>query len=479
MLNLEHRKSAVEKLLKSLGQEHVLRFWPELNEHHREALLAQTEDIDYADLARRIEMFRAGGISAKFSGHLTAPEYVALPQNPAGEGRFDNARHAGEELIGAGKIGIVMVAGGQGSRLGYEHPKGMYPIGPVTDRSLFQLHAEKIIARGKRAGGRIPWSIMTSETTHEETVAFFREKKFFGIAESDVMFFQQEMIPAIDRNGKLILAGKHQIFMNPNGHGGTLKAMKDEGVLDWFAAKGVTDAYYFQVDNAGLEVADPAFLGFHAMAEADMSNKALMKIAPEDKLGNYGIIEGKLSVIEYSDFDPELAKLRDANGQLVYRLGSPAVHILNLDFVRRLNEGVFALPYHVAEKSVQCINENGELVTPKEKNGIKFETFIFDALPLTRQWMILEMSREREWAPVKNATGIESPGSTREFLTEMYAAWLESAGVKIPRAAGKSKIKIEISPVFALDAAELKSKLNPKSVDPRHDIAIGPNGPVK
>jgi len=473
--DLEMRKCRIERELAALGQAHVFRWWPELSREGRERLLTQLEVLDLEGFRHRLQLLRTGGRGKKFIGKMTTPDYIRLPRTPEEKQRFAEARACGERLLSEGRVGVVMVAGGQGTRLGYHHPKGMFPIGPVTERSLFQIHAEKIIARGRRHGTSIPWCIMTSEATHAETVAFFEKNRAFGLAEKDLRFFRQEMIPAVDHEHRLILEAKDRIFCNPNGHGGTLKAMWEEGVVEWLERRGVTGVYYFQVDNAGLNLVDPVFLGFHHLAGAEMSCKALIKKAPEERLGIFGLVDGVLHVIEYSDFDPIMAAERDANGELVYCLGSPAVHTLSLGFIRRLNESGFALPYHIAEKTMPCIDERGQFV--ERKNGLKFETFIFDALPLAKKWVILEMDRQEEWAPLKNRDGDESPATVRAFLTETAARWLEAAGCRVPRIEGRPAVHIEISPLYALDAEELAQKLKGVRLNIKSDLVIGPEGP--
>ncbi len=476
MGDLEARKERIASALGEIGQGHVLRWWPELTVDRRAAFLDQLDAIDWDGFARRTELLRHESADEKFSEKLRTAPCVSLPVNEAEREQYLAARRRGEELIAAGRIGALMVAGGQGSRLGYNHPKGMYQIGPVTERSLFQIHAEKLLVRGRRAGVAIPWCIMTSSATHDETVAHFEERNYYGMDPADVRFFGQEMIPAVDRQRRLMLADKDRVFVNPNGHGGTLKALYDEGVLDWLAERGVTDAYYFQVDNCGLDVADPAFIGNHDIAGSEMSSKALRKTHAGEGLGVFGLVGDDVRVIEYSDLDARLADERDGDGELRYWMGSPAVHVLNLAFVRRLNEGGFKLPWHLAQKSISCIDEQGERVDDEEKNGVKFETFIFDALSFAANPLIFEMSRAEEWAPLKRPEGEESPATVRAFLHNLYADQLREAGVPLPEDyAGR----IEISPLFALDAEDIKAGLDPADIDLSGDILIGVDGIVR
>ena len=297
---------------------------------------------------------------------------------------------------------------------------------------------------------------MTSKLNYQDIKFFFKRNNHFGLNEEDIFFFQQEMIPAIDRKGRLILDAIDHIFMSPNGHGGVLKALWDSGAIENMKQRGVEDIFYFQVDNVLTKICDPVFIGYHILHNADMSNKIVQKKYPEEKLGIICKINGKTGVMEYSDLSREDMFARNTNGELKYSAGSIAIHMLSVAFVEKLNRGGFKLPYHVAEKTIPHLDKNGKYIIPSNKNGIKFEAFIFDALPYANRTMSLEVAREQEFSPVKNRQGVDSPMTTRQDMCNLYGRWLEYAGFKIPcDDRDNVTIKIEISPLYALDKEDL------------------------
>ncbi|HMC66880.1 MAG TPA: UDPGP type 1 family protein, partial [Gemmataceae bacterium] len=371
------------------------------------------------------------------------------------------------EALRRGQIAVLLVAGGQGSRLGFDHPKGMFPIGPVSNKSLFQIHAEKVLALRRRYAAPIPFLVMTSPATHAETEAFFREHRFFGLPSDDVHFFRQGTMPALDlATGKLLMEGPGRLFLSPNGHGGTLTALAESGLLSRLRQRGIRQVFYFQVDNPLVKVADPVFLGHHTAANAEVSSKIVPKESPTDKLGNLVLVDGRCSMIEYSDLPEELARRTDQQGRLRIWAGSPAIHIFSTDFLERVTggremAGPRLLPFHVARKKVPFVDEQGRRQEPQKENALKFEMFIFDALPLADRWTVVETSRREEFEPLKNATGRDSPETVRQAISNLAADWLERASVTVPRRPdGDAAFPLEISPLHALDAEELASKVN-------------------
>jgi len=376
--------------------------------------------------------------------------------------REAEARRRGEEALRRGQVAVLLVAGGQGSRLGFEHPKGMFPIGPVTDKSLFQIHAEKVLALRRRYGRPVPFLVMTSPATEAETELFFRQNRYFGLPASEVFFFCQGTMPALDlATGRLLLEAPGRLFTSPNGHGGTLTALADSGLLEQLRQLGISQVFYFQVDNPLVKVADPVFLGHHLAADAEVSLKIVPKEGPTDKLGNVVQVEGRCTIIEYSDFPEELGRQTDTTGRLRLWAGSPAIHIFDLAFLRRVTQDRAGLPYHIARKKVPYLDEGGHLVKPSQENALKFEMFIFDVLPLAQRWRVVETSRREEFMPLKNATGPDSPATVRQAISDLAADWLQKAGVAVPRRPdGSAAVPLEISPLYALDADELAAKVD-------------------
>ena len=458
--------SLVERLARH-GQEHLLRWWDDLDDSQRGRLTAEVAAIDLDQLDNLIvNLVKDEAQAAPPSEQVAAIDVIRLPQTDGERIAQRHVSEIGAGALAAGEVAVVLVAGGSGTRLGFDGPKGTYPIGPVSTSSLFQIHAEKVIATGRRYGKPIPVYVMTSPENHEATVAFFDENVRFGL--DHVRFFVQGQMPAVDReSGRALLAEKDHVALSPDGHGGTITALAapgDEGgpsCIDEMRSKGVRTLFYFQVDNPLVEIAAPAFLGYHNQAEAEISFKVIEKLFPDEKLGVVVSVEGRPRVIEYSDLPADLAERRGPEGSLELWAGSVAIHLLDLDFVARLAT-TSQLPFHRAVKVVASVDDSGKAVTPAAPNAVKFERFIFDALPLARKWALVETSRSKEFEPLKNATGPDSPATVRQRMSDRFGDWLERAGAVVPRRAdGSVPFGLEISPLFALDAAELKSKIEP------------------
>jgi len=448
-------------------QGHLLRWWDELTEAQRARLEGEIAAIDFEQLDGLIEDLVRGQAAAAVEPDKVRPiEVIRLPQTDGERVTRRRAIEVGADALAAGEVGIVLVAGGSGTRLGYDGPKGTFPIGPVSSASLFQIHCEKIVALGRRHGKVLPFYIMTSPENHEATVAFFEEHGRFGL--EHVRFFVQGQMPAVEKStGKVLMASKDHIALSPDGHGGTLAALAAPGpggspsCLDEMRERGIRTLFYFQVDNPLVQIADPAFIGLHRQAEAEMSFKIIEKLSPEEKVGVVVTVDGVPQVIEYSDLPPELAGRREPEGGLELSAGSIAIHVFERSFIERIIAQK-DLPFHRAIKKVPYIDETGQLVKPAEPNGVKFEQFIFDALPHAERWAIVETDRATEFEPLKNAVGPDSPATVHQRMSDLFGTWLEQAGATIPRRAdGSIPFGIEISPLFALDAHELKAKVEP------------------
>ncbi|HED53272.1 MAG TPA: UDPGP type 1 family protein, partial [Phycisphaerales bacterium] len=427
----------MRQALEAIGQEHLLRFADGLPSDRLHSLVEQIESLDLESLPSLVETYVKRAPVFELSGTVEPASYY-----PADAGGYDRDAftRAGEELLRNGKVACFTVAGGQGSRLGFDGPKGCYPAGAVTGKSLFQIFAEGILATGKKYGTPVPWLIMTSPLNHDATVSFFAKHDHFGLSPDDVFFFPQGTMPSFDmKTGRILLASPSDIATSPDGHGGSLKALRVSGALDALEDRGVEHISYFQVDNPLVKVADPLFLGLHASApdsSAEMSSKMLPKAYAEEKVGLFVKIDGRTQVVEYSDMPMEMQKQTNDDGSLVYLAGNPAIHAFSVSFVRKVNtDPDFRLPFHRAVKKIRHIDlETGEAISPSEPNGVKLEQFVFDALPFARDSIILETSREEEFAPIKNAEGIDSAESSARLQSARAARWLEAAGVRVPRA---------------------------------------------
>lgn len=449
--------------LKSHGQEHVLAGWEKLSHTERDALAAQVAAIDLA-LIRRLHGQREQA-QAVPSAERIAPAPVR-PHHAVSSAE----REAGQQALAKGEVAVLLVAGGQGTRLGFDKPKGMFPIGPVTNKSLFQIHAEKVLALSERYRKPVPFLIMTSKATHDDTVAYFDENRYFGMPKSEVYFFQQGTMPAVDLGtGKLLMEKRGVLFTSPNGHGGTLTALNDSGLLELMRKRGIRTFFYFQVDNPLVKIADPAFLGRHKAERSEASSKAIEKAYPKEKMGVFALVDGRCGIIEYSDMPDELLHATDAEGKLLHRAGNPAIHVFDIDFLTRVTQGELRLPYHLARKKVPHVDEQGNEVKPEKENALKFELFIFDALPMADRWVLQEALRREEFSPVKNAEGVDSPATAKRDLVNLAASWLEKAGAKVPRdKEGNAVVPVEVSPKFALDHHDLIERL------PQGTVVQGP-----
>jgi UDP-N-acetylglucosamine/UDP-N-acetylgalactosamine diphosphorylase len=437
------------------GQHHVLAWWDQLDGGQRRKLIEQLRSIDFAELKALFAL-------KEEKSSLPAEQRIApLPRPEDNAAERDQQRRLGEEALRRGAVAFLVVAGGQGTRLGFEHPKGMFPVGPVSNKTLFQIHTEKIVALRRRYGAPLPFLVMTSPATDEETRQYFQEQRYFGLPKDDVIFFCQATMPALDlQTGKLLMDSQAELFLGPNGHGGTLTGLADSGLLDALDRRGVRTISYFQVDNPLVALADRFFLGRHLAQRAEVSSKVIAKEKPTDKVGNFVLVDGRCSIIEYSDLPESLAVKADAQGRLLFWAGNPAIHLFDVAFLRKVTQGADRIPWHLARKKVPYVDEQGQRVEPAKENALKFERFIFDVLPQAERWTAAAITK-KEFEPLKNATGPDSPATVRQALSDQAADWLEQAGVKVPRdAAGHVTAALEISPLYALDAEELASKVD-------------------
>jgi UDP-N-acetylglucosamine/UDP-N-acetylgalactosamine diphosphorylase len=457
--------SEAKSILDKHGQGHVLKFWDTLDVVQQAGLLSQIEALDFKTITAIQALLKAGGEPAAPSGAMKPAPVVSLQASGASV-----PRALGEAALRAGQVGVILVAGGQGTRLGYEGPKGTYRLAPITQASLFEIHSRKILALERQYQTSIPFYIMTSEGNDADTRKFFAENGSFGLNPERVKFFVQGTLPAFHQDGRMILESPGKLFAAPDGHGGILSALGRRGMLADMTARGLTTLYFFQVDNPLVDIADPVFLGVHLQRRADMAVKVCAKCSPDEGLGVTVVRDGRTSVVEYTELTPEQKNERLPDGELFFKFGSVAIHIFSLEFlIRELSAG---LPLHQAHKKVPTCDDQGKTVKPDKPNAYKFEKFIFDALPDAKESLILEFAREDEFAPVKNADGNDSPATARAAMMEKFARWLAACGVTVPRdSRGRLTVKIEIDPVYAHDAASLAARL-PKGFQATGDVLL-------
>ena len=438
------------------GQGHVFRFFDDLSPVAQDELNRQAAAIDLSEVAALFDTLvrHPGAGNDSIADSLSPADFIPLPAHGGDPVRWAEAEAVGEAALRAGRVAAFTVAGGQGTRLGFDGPKGTFPVTPVRQASLFQVFAEKIAAAGSRYGKPVPWFIMTSAINHDDTVAFFERHGYFGLDPAKVRFFSQGLMPAVDGEGRILMSGPGEIALSPDGHGGSLRALVRSGAIAAMESEGVDLISYFQVDNPLVRCVDPAFIGFHLLAESELSSKALPKAYPEEKVGIFcRDATGRDVVIEYSDMPERLTNERDADGQLRFRAGSIAIHIFGRDFVKRLGSGedaAAALPFHRAHKKVPHIDDTGSPVDPAAPNGWKFEMFVFDALPFAENPVIIETAREDDFSPVKNADGADSPRTSVEDQLRQFARWAKAAGIDLEvDETALPAVVFEVTPTFA------------------------------
>lgn len=447
MVKFDGYNEVIERVYR-FNQEHVFQYWDKLLDSEKIELLKDLSVINF-QLLKQIYSQTGSDEIPEFS---PAP-FIPLPVSAKDMSVFEDAAGIGRDHISSGKVAAFLVAGGQGSRLGFDGPKGKFPIGPVSGKTLFHFHAEKIKASEKKYGTAIPFLIMTSRDNHTETELFFKKQNFFGLDPANVHLFPQNMIPSLDLSGKLILSETNRIFMNPDGHGGSLTALHTSGALKKLQELKIETLSYFQVDNPLVKIIDPVFIGFHVMNQADISSKALKKSYPEEKTGVFVQFKnGTLGIVEYSDMPDDKIKAKDSNGEILYSAANPAIHLFSISFVSELTgSDSISLPFHIAKKKITAMIDGRQ----SEISGYKFEKFVFDALPLSAKNVILEVLREEEFAPVKNASGQDSADSAKELMTALNRKWLSAKGIEIPA----SVKEIEISPLTALSPEDLPDEI--------------------
>ncbi len=466
----------IRQTLGTYGQSHLLTYYDELAADAQAGLLSQIASFDFAALAPHLR----GEVADEAAP--TAETLTPAPCFPLdGSGWNPEAAHrAGTELLAAGKIAAFTVAGGQGTRLGWNGPKGSYPATPLTGKPLFRVFAEQILAAQNTWGATIPWYIMTSPINDAATRAFFLDNNCFGLRRSDVFMFPQGVSPSFDpTTGRILLEGKGEVAVNPDGHGGSVRALAASGALEDMAARGVEHISYFQVDNPLVSVMDPTFIGVHVASDdssGEMSSKMVAKANAAEKVGVFCRRGGRTVVVEYSDLPDALSEATNDDGSLRFAAGSIAIHLLSVAFVKRLTGGdSFALPFHRALKKVAYLDlDTGNVVEPAEPNAIKLETFVFDALDFAKASIVLETDRADEFAPIKNASGNDSPATSHRLQSNRAGRWLTAAGVTVPLDnEGHADAMLEVSPLTALDASQLVGHEDlPGSVGRGEELAI-------
>ncbi|XP_028168443.1 UDP-N-acetylhexosamine pyrophosphorylase-like protein 1 [Ostrinia furnacalis] len=468
-----------EKLKETLsahGQEHLIRFWPDLTDSERDEL---TKEILKLDLAEVNETFRRANETTKIILEKTDDDLKPIPQTHyesvpgLTNEKIEEYENIGFREISEGRVGVLLLAGGQATRLGFGHPKGMYNVGLPSKKTLFQIQAERILRVQRMAAqkygkeGKITWYIMTSEHTKAPTAEFFRDHGYFGLNEDNIVFFEQGRLPCFDFDGKVLLDEKHKLASAPDGNGGLYRALKTQGVLQDIAKRGVKHLHAHSVDNILIKVADPVFIGYCQSKNADCAAKVVLKSTPSEAVGVVCRVNGHYKVVEYSELTDEAANSRNPDGRLTFSAGNICNHYFSSEFLSKICEFEAKLKLHVAKKKIPFVDDNGVRQKPSEPNGIKMEKFIFDVFEFAENFICLEVARDVEFSALKNADSAKKdcPSTAREDLLRLHRKYIREAGGEIA-----DNIDVEISPLLSYGGENLEDLVRGEvfSISPFH-----------
>ena len=400
---------SISKRLVEHGQEHLLRYYAELTDEQRLELISQIDSIDFS-LLDNIKNNDSNNLQR---GEISPIEAVTIEDIAA---KGDEYLNCGLNAIKDGKVAAVLLAGGQGTRLGFDKAKGMYNIGINRELYIFECLVNNLMKVVEQAGTWIHFVIMTSEINNKDTVEFFTEHNYFGYNKEYIHFFIQDMAPCVDYNGKILMESKSKIAVSPNGNGGWFSSLIASGIFDILKSQGVEWLNVFAVDNVLQRIADPMFIGAVISTGSDAGSKVVPKASPEEKVGVMCLDDGRPSIIEYFELPENMRYLTDEKGELLYKYGVILNYLFNMKCLVEINNKKMSV--HISEKKIPHINEKGQYIKPEEPNGYKFETLILDMIHMNKTCLPYEVVRNKEFAPVKNATGTDSVDTARALLID-------------------------------------------------------------
>ncbi|XP_055627347.1 UDP-N-acetylhexosamine pyrophosphorylase-like protein 1 [Toxorhynchites rutilus septentrionalis] len=454
---------AMKENLTEYGQEHLLKYWEELSEDQRCLL---TKDIEELNLEEVNEFFaRATSSLAEENLKLDdkmepVREEQYLSISTTDKKQLERYNEKGLEQIADNKVGVLLMAGGQGTRLGFAFPKGMFNVGLPSNKSLFRIQAERILKLQRLAhdltgkSGRIAWYIMTSEHTMYPTKKYFEENNYFGLSPDDILMFEQGSLPCYDFEGKILLDQKYHVAKAPDGNGGLYRALRDRGILDDMERRGVSYLHAHSVDNILTKVADPVFVGYCAEQNADCAAKVVEKSHPNEAVGVVCQVDGKYQVVEYSEITQHTAELQKPNGKLVFNAGNICNHLFTSDFLRKIGSTFEKeLKLHVAKKKIPFVDETGTRCNPEKPNGIKIEKFVFDVFQFAEHFVTVEVPRDEEFSALKNAdsAGKDCASTARADIYRLHRKYIEAAGGTV------EGTECEISPLLSYAGENLEA----------------------
>jgi UDP-N-acetylglucosamine pyrophosphorylase len=411
---MEEKYEAALNCLKKYNQEHLLNNFEKLSSENKEKLLNQILTIDFNQIK---ELYESTKKKISFANDRIEPiEYV--DKSALSDEELEKYNKLGEEKIKQGKYSVVTMAGGQGTRLGHNGPKGTFMLGLNPDKSIFQVLAESLNQNNEKYGVSIPWYIMTSRENNDQTENFFKENKYFGYDPKQIIFFKQGELPMCSEEGKLLNDETGLIKEAADGHGGIFESMRKNGIIYDMQTRGIEWAFIGPVDNILVKMVDPTLLGVALDKNVLAAGKSVVKAGPSEKVGVFCKRNGKPGVVEYTEISKEMAEATDENGELVFGESHINCNLFNVSAIDEVSKK--KLPYHSAHKKAKYIDENGNLVVPEKPNAYKFESFIFDAFDMLNDMAILRVKREEEFAPVKNAEGNDSPETARKLYKDFY-----------------------------------------------------------
>lgn len=449
------------------NQQHLLRFWDELNVKERQSLAEDIKSLDVERVSSYFHRAVASNDTKKQLDDKLEPIPSCAFDSVKTSSEISRYENLGLEEVSKGRVAVVLMAGGQGTRLGVNYPKGMYNVGLPSGRTLFQLQALRIRRLEQLANerfgrsGSVVWYLMTSDATHEATLEYLETNDYFGIARDNVRAFRQSTLPCFSLDGAIILDAKHKISRAPDGNGGLYASLQHEGIIDDMKLRGINSVHTFSVDNILVKVADPVFIGYCLSREADCGAKAVSKRSADEPVGVISLVDGQYAVVEYSEISSRTAALKDEAGNLVYSAGNICNHYFRLDFLERVcNEHLEELDLHVAKKKIPYVDDEGNRFTPKTPNGIKIEKFVFDVFRFSKTFAVWEVLRDEEFSALKNAdsAAIDCPSTSRNDLLSLHKKWLIKAGAE------KVDGDVEICPLVSYAGENLEDVAKGKSL---------------